>query len=244
MAAQTTSAPIRLAAGHDIEAYARVFQRAHRIHIAQFLNTEDALRLHKTLVADTPWQLTAIQGQYFSDTPEPELQSLPAEERARLEAELHDFAARDFAGRYSTCRLSEQGELYQGSAPELVALTRFLNGPAFLDLVRRVTGRTDIDFADAQATRYGPGDFLHPHFDRRPDKKRAMAYVLNLTPKWRVEWGGLLGFIGPDNHLTEAYTPAWNALNLLDVNELHYVSCVAPFAPQLRYSITGWLRSR
>lgn len=235
---------VRIAAGHDAAAYARVFARTRRIHIADFLNADDAIDLHAALKTKTPWELTVIHGAHVYDVPEAQLQAMSAEQRAKMEAEVNDFATRQFQGRYSTCRLSDHGEAYEGAVPELAAATRFLNGPAFIDFIRQVTGCGDIHFADAQATRYGPGDFLHPHLDRRPEKKRVMAYVLNLTPKWRVEWGGLLGFIGADNHLTEAYTPAWNALNLLDVNELHYVSCVAPFAPELRYSITGWLRAR
>lgn len=236
--------PVRIAAGHDLAAYARVFNRTRRIHIPDFLNNDDALRVQSALQDKTPWELTVIHGLHVYNIKQAELDAQTPEQRAKFEAEVNDFAAKQFEGRYSTCRLSELGEPYQSDVQELVALSKFLNRPAFLDFVRTVTGHPEIAFADVQATRYGPGDFLHPHLDRRPNMKRIMAYVLNLTPTWQVEWGGLLGFIGPDNHLTEAYTPAWNALNLLDVNQLHYVSCVAPFAPALRYSVTGWLRAR
>ncbi|MBX9747268.1 MAG: hypothetical protein K2X34_10220, partial [Hyphomonadaceae bacterium] len=49
---------------------------------------------------------------------------------------------------------------------------------------------------------------------------------------------------GEDGHIAEAYTPRWNALNILKVPQPHAVSVVAPFAHGARYSITGWLRAK
>jgi SM-20-related protein len=95
---------------------------------------------------------------------------------------------------------------------------------------------------DAQATRYERGHYLTQHDDSAAEKGRLYAFVLNLTPHWRTDWGGLLNFIDADGHVAEAYAPAWNAINLFRVPQPHAVSCVAPFAGAPRLSITGWVR--
>jgi hypothetical protein len=45
-----------------------------------------------------------------------------------------------------------------------------------------------------------------------------------------------------DGHVSEGYTPAYNALNLFRVPQRHAVSYVAPFAGAPRLAITGWIR--
>jgi Rps23 Pro-64 3,4-dihydroxylase Tpa1-like proline 4-hydroxylase len=235
---------LQLAPDHDVDLYAQIFAQFGRLHIPQLLREEDALRIHEALAKRTPWRLTVIHNDVFYDLSPEQQAEMSDEQKSAFEDEVYDFAARQYEGRYRTLRLSELGEPFAGDIPELTELTAFLNSEPFLDFISRVTGSNAIDFADAQATCYVKGDFLHPHFDTDEVKKRIAAYVLNLTPRWKVEWGGLLTYVGPDGHVTEAYTPAWNALNLLRVEELHFVSCVAPFAPAERYSVTGWLRGR
>jgi len=44
--------------------------------------------------------------------------------------------------------------------------------------------------------------------------------------------------------VAEAYTPAFNALNIFKVPQPHAVSLVAPFAGGDRLAITGWVRSK
>jgi 2OG-Fe(II) oxygenase superfamily len=91
---------------------------------------------------------------------------------------------------------------------------------------------------------YAATHFLTAHDDRDESKGRVAAYVLNLTPRWSSDWDGLLQFLDADGHVAEAYTPAFNALNVFRVPQPHSVSFVAPFAGQPRLSITGWFRRR
>ncbi len=109
--------------------------------------------------------------------------------------------------------------------------------------MRELTGLSDISWADAQATLYRPGDFLTVHDDRIGGHKRLAAYVLNMTPGWRADWGGVLQFLDPSGHVAEGYVPTFNALNLFKVPALHSVSQVALYGG-LRYSVTGWFHAR
>ena len=80
-------------------------------------------------------------------------------------------------------------------------------------------------------------------FQYRIDGKgRIAAYVLNLTPQWRPEWGGLLLFPGSDGAQAEAFVPGFNRLSLLRVPQQHCVTEVSRAAAFRRYAITGWLR--
>ncbi|MGH6872780.1 MAG: 2OG-Fe(II) oxygenase [Rhizomicrobium sp.] len=234
---------IQIAPQHDARAYAEIFKKFGRMHIPDFLREADARRIFDALAYRTPWRLMLVH-----DGPKEFLQEtwagLPAEERQKIGNEVMEAAKVRFEGRYRVLRFSDDGEIYGGDSPELVALSAFLNSPPFLSFMRTLTGAPDIALADAQATLYSPGDFLHRHNDIYAGKHRVAAYVYNLTPQWQAEWGGLLGFLDRDGRVAEAYTPAWNALNLLRVPQMHYVSHIAPFATVGRYSVTGWLRKK
>jgi Rps23 Pro-64 3,4-dihydroxylase Tpa1-like proline 4-hydroxylase len=235
---------IRLSPHHDVELLHKLYVKFGRLHIADLLREEDARRIHDALVNRTPWNLTIIHKDMVYDVTPEQYAAMSDEQIGAMDAEVIDFARKQYEGRYRTLRLSDHGEPFAGDIPELTALSQFLNGEEFITFIQKVTGNSAAAYADAQATCYWPGDFLHPHYDTQTQKSRLFAYVMNLSPKWNVEWGGLLGFIDQDSHVAEAYTPKWNALNLLDVRLYHYVSYVAPFATEKRYSITGWIRQR
>ncbi len=237
------TAPIALADDHDVALYQKIYAKAGRLHIPGLLREADAQRLHAALIRAT-WNLTIVRSELVYNLTQAELAAMDAAKRAAFAEEVNAYAVDNYEGRYSTSRLTEQGEPYAGDIAELGTLVAFLNSKPFLDFITRITLAPAVHFADAQATRYDPGDFLHRHRDVQNEKKRQVAYILNLTPRWLAEWGGLLGFLDEDGHVAEAYTPAWNALNILNVEQLHYVSAVSAFAPTPRYSITGWLRAR
>jgi Rps23 Pro-64 3,4-dihydroxylase Tpa1-like proline 4-hydroxylase len=72
---------------------------------------------------------------------------------------------------------------------------------------------------------------------------RRAAYVLNLTPEWRPDWGGLLQFYDAMGNVSRAFTPGFNVLNIFRVPQPHSVSWVTPLAAAPRYAVTGWLRA-
>ncbi len=222
----------------------RVYRQSGRVHIAGILAPAAATRIHRALAEETPWSYAVGDETGSRDLPVPSLDALPAGERAAVVASTERAAARGFAYRYSNFRLDEAWDAGQHRDHYLMRVLAFLNSPPFLDFARRVTGVAQISFADAQATLYRPGDFLTTHDDAVEGKHRHVAYVLNFTPDWRVDWGGLLAFPDPYGHVAEAFGPAFNALNLMRVPTPHTVTQVASFAAGGRYSITGWLRSR
>lgn len=236
---------LRLDQGLEPEAYAPVFRRFGRLHVPGLLKPEDAVRLHKGVAEADGWR-RAIHlgpGQDY-DMPMAELEAMAPGERADLEARVHTSATDAFRYMFDTVRISQDTLNGLDVAPALAQARDFLNSDAFLVFVRRMTGDDRIVYADSMATRYTPGHFLTAHDDEAPGRDRLFAYVLNLTARWRADWGGMLLFLDDEDHVAEGYMPAFNSLNIFKVPQRHAVSIVAPFAGEPRLSITGWLRAR
>ncbi len=237
----TATPPIGLNPNVRASLVARVFAASGRVHVGGLLTDDAAARLYRCLVSETPWQQVSGDEQGHHELPAGGDKMSVELRESRLAAAAR-AAASGFAYRYRNFPMLD---LYQAGAHRELYLMRFLeflNSPPFLGFAREVTGCPQIAFADAQATLYGPGDFLTNHDDEVEGKHRIAAYVLNLTPRWRPDWGGLLAFPDRAGHLHEAFAPAFNAMNLLRVPTPHLVTQVASFAAGSRYSITGWLR--
>lgn len=239
----TSLLELTLAKHHDAAAYATVYQQRRRIHIPDLLEPDQAGSLHDILM-ESSWNRVINSGRkVFDITPEQQA-SLSEEQSEGLRSRVLAAAREHYQFSYENHRLSERGEAYHDPTHPLSSVVTFLNSALLLRFVRRMTGVHDISYADAQATRFGPGDFLHIHDDVDVIKKRRLAYVLNLTRRWSPEWGGILNFVDDDGHVSEGYTPCFNALNVFDVGVKHFVSIVAPFAGEPRISVTGWFRAR
>lgn len=220
-----------------------VLQKSGRVHVPDFLDTEAARAVYDEL-RQTNWKLLFRGDKTTYEITPDDFDALDDKQRDALMTSLYSDAAHGFQYLYDVYRISdlyESGERRDGALAQVFAA---LNAPPMLAALRRLTGDDRIEYVDARATRYRAGHFLTAHDDHDAAKHRLFAYVLNLTPQWRADWGGLLMFLAPDGHIAEAFTPSWNALNILRVPQLHAVSMVAPYACGYRYSITGWLRSR
>lgn len=232
----------------DLEAtdLAPVFAQYGRLHLPGVLSEGDANAVHAAMGV-TPWVKSMhVAGQSY-DVALSDLENLTQDARADLNAAFLTGGVSEFQFRYDACRISDiydVGLEMQGELAALGAAYKMLNSASFLDFVRQLTRDPRPAFADAQATRFRAGDFLTAHDDAVAGKNRLYAYVLNLTPAWRTDWGGLLAFHDQDGHVAEAYAPVFNALNIFRVPQKHSVTEVASYATGDRLSITGWIRER
>ncbi len=221
-----------------------VFRRAKRLHVPGVLTLEAATALHEGVARTTPWKRSLFLGDRGVALDPAELDAMPADKREALDLALADRARRGFQYAFDSWAVSDDVEAGRRTGHPAEAFYDFLNSPAFLGWIHRLTGDDRAVYCDAQCTRYNPGDFLNGHTDEKAGADRLFAYVMNLTPVWTADWGGLLLFIDQDGHIAEGYTPAFNALNIFQVPQPHSVSIVAPFAGASRLAITGWIRSR
>lgn len=231
----------------DRDDAARRFSRDGRVQIRNVLTPESARNLQDVIARQTPWGIAWQAGASGAQRMDSrQIAAMPQTQQRALIDSIHRSAGKgEYAVRYTQHAILDA--YLQANAPsgphDLVM--EHLNDAPFLDLVRSVTGIPELIKADAQATLYGPGDFLSIHNDSHVAEGWRVAYVLNLTSAdWKPDWGGYLNFLDEDGDVIGGWKPRFNTLNLLRVPQLHQVTYVPPFAPRARYSITGWLRDR
>ena len=238
-------APLDLTFGRGLDPaqVAAVLKRFGRVHLPDVLPDATARALHGSLERETPWRRHLCAGEGGVALPMDAFEAQGEAWRRDVHAAVKTAAAAGFSYLFDNYPLAE--ELEKGTRLGILVEQVYdaFNSPTGLQWLRAVTGDPRVAYVDAQATRFLAGHFLTQHDDGVAGKDRLFAYVLNLTPVWRADWGGLLLFTDVDGHVAEGYTPAFNALNLLRVPQKHLVSEVASYAPVPRLSITGWIRA-
>ena len=234
---------LTLAQRSDLSDLRSTFTQNRRVQIPHLLLDESALKIYRTLEKQSSWNLAWNYNGQHKDMDYGGVQAWTDSEKQQLDALIHEQAAHQFQYRYAAIPIYD---IYQQNLMPnhfFNQIYEFVNSNAVLELARKVTGFNDIKFADIQATRYSKGHFLTMHDDAVEGKNRLAAYVINLTPNWKVDWGGALIFPNSDSGAA-AWFPEFNVLNLFAVPQKHAVSVVSPFAPTDRYSLTGWFRRK
>lgn len=232
-----------LSAALDRAALNRAFLNLGFVQIRGALPAEHAQRVYQALVKQTPWNLVFNQGDKHIDVAETQIRQMAAQDAARLQSAIHAHARENFQYLYNNYPIYDAAKAGVNEGHVLHRLYEWLNTDEFLSFAREVTGFEDISFADAQATRFLSGHFLCDHDDSQEGKNRRAAYILNLTPRWRPDWGGYLQLLTNTGDIRHGLMPAFNTLNIIAVPQRHSVSMVAPFAAEMRLAITGWLRA-
>jgi len=226
----------------DVVAAAGRLKTAGRVHIPNALSEADADAVLADM--DAARWVTAMldeERQVFRVTPTM-ADALDVAQRNRIIDAVQADAGDRFQYMYDKFSIDAVCAAGRPCPPALAGLYEAFNSPAWLDAFRTLTGDERVALVDCHASRYRPGHFLTTHDDEDPSKTRLFAYVLNLTRDWRIEWGGLLQFHDEHGHISGAFTPRWNTLNLFSVPQRHSVSMVTPAARTDRLSITGWLQ--
>jgi Rps23 Pro-64 3,4-dihydroxylase Tpa1-like proline 4-hydroxylase len=226
----------------DVDHWKQQLATRSRVQIPDFLQTDAAEALRDCLAREVPWSL-AERSEGESRTRGREHALDDAGYGEVLETAYRN--ARDaFQFVYDSYMLARARK--EGWDPDLSVhvVLEFLNSPDFIEFARYLTGDDAINAVNAQATRYRPGHFLTPHEDIHSGEGRRYAYVINLTPRWQADWGGLLQFIDADGNVIDTLMPRWNALSIFKVPQMHQVSLVSPWAGEHRLAITGWFLAR
>lgn len=219
------------------------FVRTGRLQVRQVLQDRAAELLFQCLSTSVPWSLAYRDGERSRMIPRNEYAALDDEGRRQRVLAAQRAAVGCYGFAYESYMMVKA--YLDKVDPDLILhrVLEYLNSEEFLWFARTLTGLPQIRRVNAQATRYRAGHFLRMHDDFDADEGRLVAYVFNLTPHWRPDWGGLLHFVGPDGDVTDTYFPHWNSLSVFKVPHQHMVSAVAPYAEGDRLSITGWFQT-
>jgi SM-20-related protein len=221
----------------------RELDRTGRAQIPGFLQVGAAEQLVHCLQTEVPWSLALHRQGVSRRLPAEEYAGMNAVQRAGLLRELAEEARGQYGFAYESYMMIQA--YIDQTEPDLMLhqLSEFLNSEPFLKFARQLTGCEEIRRVSAQATCYRPGHFLRLHTDKVDEEGRIAAYVINLTPRWNADFGGMLNFLGPNGAVSEVFFPWYNSLSLFRVPVWHFVSPVAPWADQPRLAITGWFQS-
>lgn len=222
---------------------ARTLRDTGIVQIADFLPDQAANTLFGHLKARQDWHQILNYGDKVAELSQATLQQMTASQRADLDNAVYAAAREGFQYRYSAIRVPDDQKLRQAQDDPLTQFAELMSESARSGLIGQVLDRSDLRFADAQATAYAPGDFLTGHDDAIEGKGRVAAYVMGLTPIWRLEWGGLLLLHSADGAHANGFCPIYNTITIFRVPVMHSVSEVTRAAPFRRMSITGWLRT-
>ncbi|MFL6731849.1 MAG: 2OG-Fe(II) oxygenase [Sphingomicrobium sp.] len=226
-----------------LDAYAEQFVREGIVRINGMINDDAAASLHSNLRERSDWLQVFNSGDKLFELDRSLRAGLPADKISELDNAIYAGARTGFQYRYESIRVPDSRSEREASDDPLQAVAHELSTGASLEALRRITGAPEIEYADAQGTAYSPGDFLTGHDDSFEGKNRRAAYVLSLTPVWRVEWGGLLIMHGDGEEPARAYMPLMNVMTIFRIGQMHSVSEVTRAAAYRRYSVTGWLRA-
>jgi len=233
----------RLHPGFDAEAARTEFARDGVAQLMPWLADDCAAALQAELIERGDWREVINSGDKVFELDRKQQSKLRGDGRARLDAAIDAGARSGFQHRYESIRVPDDRDGRTLHDDLLGTFALFMSSEAVLHVLRQITGLEGVDFVDAQATSYRPGDFLTAHHDEVAGKSRRAAYVFGLSEGWNTEWGGLLLFHDPAGDVTRGLMPRFNCLNLFRVPRTHSVSQVASFAGTNRISVTGWLRA-
>lgn len=227
----------------DAQSLAAELARHRRLRIKDFLVASDAEGIYDALATKTPWWLVYNVGDRVEQLSPGTLSRMSPGQIEQILGQVVERAQTQYQFVYASFPII--GNYFAESEPNLpiTRVLEFLNAPPVLDWFRKLTGRDDVQWIDAQATLYQSGHFLKSHSDLDDAGNRAAAYVLNFTKLWERDWGGYLQFFNEDHDIELALRPIFNAMNIFLVPTDHSVGIVSPFACGDRYSVTGWLRT-
>lgn len=226
----------------DPEVVRRTFTEHGYVHIPAILPPENAKRIHKGLLENTPWNLVFNQDSKHFDLSGEQVGTMSKESLNQLQKAIFAQAQQNFQYCYHNYPIYDAHKAGRNRDHVLHLFYEWLNGEEFLQFARGATGFDDISFVDAQATRYSPGQFLCTHDDSLEGKNRRAAYIFNFTLNWRADWGGYLQLQDDLGNVRVGLAPSFNALNIIRIPQRHNVSFVTPFAGGMRFSVSGWFR--
>lgn len=229
----------------DRKALAKTFIIDDRVRVETVLIPEIAERVRQDCQSALPFDYIFTVDGRPCVKPAQEMVAMDARTMRELQQSIASDAAQGIGYLYCGYRMRQARRNGEDDQREFLhSVVDYFNSEQMIDFVSEVCGCDDLQSADAQYTRYTSGQFLTRHKDAIVEEGRRIAYVLSLSPDWHPDWGGLLQFYTDDGTPRDAWAPKFNSLTLFDVRHVHAVTCIAPFAPAPRLSLTGWFLNK
>lgn len=224
----------KLQANLDLDYWARAFQQDMRCRVVDVMPIHSAQSMVESIQAHAEFRQAHILNNQYREISKAEFSRLSHEDRTQLVRNVYQQAQLGVGFWYGRKGLDRKSER------PLAEIYRWLSSHEVLTAVQAITGNPGLKSLSAQISSFAPGDFLTRHRDEVTAERRRIAFVLNLTPEWHPDWGGLLQFFHDNGDTRDAWSPLFNSLCLFDVKHVHSVTTIAPFTPKPRLAISGW----
>jgi len=218
----------------DLDKIAEDYSVDKRVRVEQLLPEDQAVALGQYLAEQINYRHAFVIDKNYGEVTDQQLDALTEKDRNQLLNAIKAQAAYGVGFWYERHSIKSDDPGLAGD------LFNWLNSDDLLKTITKLSGTNDVGSAIAQATRYRTGDFLTRHQDDVSKDKRKIAFVINLSPRWHPDWGGLLQFYEKNGTPRDAWSPEFNSLSLFDVTHIHSVTSISPFAPEARLAISGW----
>ena len=223
----------------DVAQLAKCYRETGRVRISGFLGSGHT-EMRDYMAHTDEWIQVINKPGGVLEMELNEWEALGPRRKKAIQRDMYARGARGFQYSYAAIRIPTADEVDDDYSP-LADFSRFMMSKGLRQTVETIIGTENLHFTDGQATAYGVDDFLTGHDDDAPGRNRVAAFVLGMTPVWRLEWGGLLIFHPTPDADALALVPTFNTLDLFAVPALHSVSQVMPCAEGPRHALTGWL---
>lgn len=180
-------------------------------------------------------------GNEQKELSEKQLSELPQEERQSLFQQIHAEAGKGLGHYYARWQCDSQGQ--QSASGALHSALTWLTNEDNLDLVRDISGIKNLNSVGCMVCRFSQGQYISQRVSGEEDQQRKLAFIIDLTPEWKPEWGGLLHLHATDEQPATFFTPSFNQLTLFDAQKPWSLSYVAPYIKYYRYSLVGWFNT-
>lgn len=232
----------------EIKQLRQIYLRHKRVRVENFLDPGIASQVQESLAKNSlPMHMVFYANGKPNSISSTEFESLDPAEKRTLKLEIEELASKGIGYCYETVmpkNIKNREVSISGQGHDLlIKVANSFNSLETFKLVKQITGNALVKEADAQLTRFSPGHYITRHRDEMPNKRRELAYILSLTDGWHPDWGGLLQFFNQDGSVRDAWVPKFNSLSLFEIQHIHSVTYVTPFARLPRYSMTGWFMS-
>ncbi len=233
---------LKISADHDARGLQAAFAACGRLQVPNFLEADSAKTLRQLLTSNETWYLTYNEGKENFESGTAEFNALAPAQQQRFMANVYGRARGSFQYLFKQYYISQAIKLGEQPGHALHPLHDCVNSDGFLNWMRTLTNRPQINHSDCYASCYEPGHFLTEHNDLHTTQNRIAAWVISMTPDWNPDWGGYLAFFDETGNIETAFKPSYNTLNIFSIPQRHAVQLVAPFAGHARTSLLGWLQ--
>ena len=195
-----------------------------------YLKKETIDSLKKTFSNNKPFQHLVLKDFFIDKKIIPILFALENEEFVFKNTDLFQFK-------------QTKHDTKNSEVQDLKEFYKFFSSVEFGEYVSNLTGiKIKLGKIDMSGFVYSKTDYLLPHDDRLEGRK--IAYILNLTEKFKKSDGGKLQLFNVKNKkpfkIIKSYIPTFNTLTLFEVSEISFHQVEEVMSHKDRISLAGW----